>query len=454
LDVSKESLETSELLANITVKTEFLDSALKFHLAIAYAMGFPVHNLSVAARALSGIVGATTVNFVRQMARHANYIRHRPLDVFSRPANFDADCEAAWCDIGSCFSELRALGREVSAKRKVLLDDSDQSSPPTAVIMACASGDGGHGASTYDTRETAVLMAEPTHKSELKCLAAAPVLGDAPTSGATSLVLASLLPSAAGLMGAADSSIPFESNVALLWDAQRAQALQLTSLSERLQGLVLRVEAVGGTPTAAPQPDFSRLLATQSSAILTALGSMEVGFDGRFIELESAVAELRGERIGPISDDEQRDIEKLDVPKVESDVSLYGSSGPVAAGSPSCPTSVYFGMASSCECGGYWITEEIIGHVEMCQCCQKPTRDGDEATFCSECLRIAFCTSECREAFVHNTVGQILDGKETAQAERKNSDLQESIASHDLQESIAPHDQELSNPDLSNSNQH
>jgi hypothetical protein len=291
-------------------------------------------------------------------------------------------------------------------------------------------------------------------KRESKCLAGAPVLGDAPTSGATSLVLASLLPAAAGSLGAADSSITCGSNVALLWDAQRAQAFQLASISEQLQGLVLRVEAVGGTPSGAPAPDFSCLLATQSSAILTALGSMEVGFDGRFLELENAVAELRDGKVGPISDDGRRDIEKLDVPSVETDVSLYGSSWPVGADSSSCPTSVYFGMASSCECGGYWITEEIVGHVEMCQCCQKPTRDGDEATFCSECCRIAFCTSECREAFIHTTVGQILDGKETAQADWKNSVLLESIASHDLQESMAPHDQELSNPVLSNSIHH
>ena len=54
---------------------------------------------------------------------------------------------------------------------------------------------------------------------------------------------------------------------------------------------------------------------------------MEVGFDGRFSELESAVAELRGGRSGPISEDEQRDIEKVAVPSVDRHVSLYGSYG-------------------------------------------------------------------------------------------------------------------------------
>ena len=68
-------------------------------------------------------------------------------------------------------------------------------------------------------------------------------------------------------MGAADSSILFERKVALLCNEQHAQALQLASISEQLQGLVLRVEDVGGIPAGASLPDFSSLLATQSSAI-------------------------------------------------------------------------------------------------------------------------------------------------------------------------------------------
>ena len=66
-------------------------------------------------------------------------------------------------------------------------------------------------------------------------------------------------------MGAADSSILFERKVALLCNEQHAQALQLASISEQLQGLVLRVEAVGGTPSSASLPDLSSLLATARS---------------------------------------------------------------------------------------------------------------------------------------------------------------------------------------------
>ena len=111
----------NDFLQNLTTKIKYMGVALHLHLAISFALDLPVHNLSVAARALGGIASISTVNFVRQTARHANNIRHRPLAFFALPDNFDVDLGAARLEITMCFLALRALGRDVAANGRILL---------------------------------------------------------------------------------------------------------------------------------------------------------------------------------------------------------------------------------------------------------------------------------------------------------------------------------------------